>query len=318
MANYIVRDTFTQWFAHGKLVGRMYGPNLQANGWPPCFVLVSDLTAICQTTDCYDDRLFHHLIVERVIHMIAFITGATAGYGYATARKFLTEGWSVVAAGRRAERIEPLRAEFGNAVLPLKLDVTRRDDVLQAVNELPSAFRDVDVLVNNAGGAYGLEPAQQANLDDWDTMVDINIRGVMYCTRALLPGMVERNRGHVVNIGSVAGEFPYPGGNVYGGVKAFTHQFSLNLRSDLLGTAVRVTCLEPGLTGGTEFSEVRFRGDRAKAASVYAGADAMTADDIAETVYWITTRPARVNINTISMMATCQAFSSFAIHRKPK
>jgi 3-hydroxy acid dehydrogenase/malonic semialdehyde reductase len=250
--------------------------------------------------------------------VIALITGATAGYGYATAQKFLREGWSVIAAGRRVERIDPLRKEFGDAVLPLKLDVTRREDVMRALDGLPETFRNIDVLVNNAGGAYGLEPAQRANLDDWDTMVDINIRGLMYCTRAVLPGMVERNRGHVVNIGSVAGEFPYPGGNAYGGAKAFTHQFSLNLRADLLGTAVRVTCVEPGLSGGTEFSEVRFKGDKSKAAAVYAGADAMTADDIAETVFWVATRPARVNVNTISLMATCQAFSPFAIHRTTK
>ncbi len=250
--------------------------------------------------------------------MIAFITGATAGYGYATAEKFLREGWSVVAAGRRIERIDPLRKEYGEAVLPLKLDVTQRQEVLSAVENLPAAFKTVDVLVNNAGGAHGLGPAQTANLDDWDTMIDINIRGLMYCTRAVLPGMVERQRGHVINIGSVAGEFPYPGGNAYGGVKAFTHQFSLNLRADLLGTNVRVTCVEPGLSGGTEFSEVRFKGDKTKAAAVYAGTEPMTADDIAETVYWVATRPARVNVNTISMMATCQAFSPFAIHRTAK
>lgn len=250
--------------------------------------------------------------------MIAFITGATAGYGYATAEKFLREGWSVVAAGRRVERVEPLRETYGERVLALKMDVTRRDQVLRAVEGLPATFKAVDVLVNNAGGAYGLEPAHRAVLDDWDTMVDINVRGLMYCTRALLPGMVERNRGHVVNIGSVAGEFPYPGGNVYGGVKAFTHQFSLNLRADLLGSNVRVTCIEPGLSGGTEFSEVRFKGDKAKAAAVYAGTEPMTADDIADAVYWVATRPARVNINTVSMMATCQAFSPFAIHRTNK
>jgi len=250
--------------------------------------------------------------------MIAFITGATAGYGYATAEKFLRAGWSVVAAGRRVERVEPLRETYGERVLALKMDVTRRDQVLRAVEGLPAAFKAVDVLVNNAGGAYGLEPAHRAVLDDRDTMVDINVRGLMYCTRALLPGMVERNRGHVVNIGSVAGEFPYPGGNVYGGVKAFTHQFSLNLRADLLGSNVRVTCIEPGLSGGTEFSEVRFKGDKAKAAAVYAGTEPMTADDIADAVYWVATRPARVNINTVSMMATCQAFSPFAIHRTNK
>ena len=248
--------------------------------------------------------------------MIAFVTGATAGYGFAMARKYLQEGWSVVAAGRRVERVEPLRQEFGDRVLPLKLDVTSREDVQKAIASLPAAFKEVDVLVNNAGGAHGLEPVQRANLDDWDTMIDVNIRGLLYVTRALLPGMVERSKGHVVNIGSVAGEFPYPGGNAYGGVKAFTHQFSLNMRADLLGTQVRVTCVEPGLSGGTEFSEVRFKGDKEKAAAVYAGTEPMTAVDIAETVYWVSTRPAHVNVNTISLMATCQAFSPFAIHRK--
>jgi 3-hydroxy acid dehydrogenase / malonic semialdehyde reductase len=250
--------------------------------------------------------------------MIAFVTGATAGFGYAIAQFFARNGWKVIASGRRVERLEPLKKEFGDKVLAIKLDVTDRDAVFKAVESLPAGFGEVDVLINNAGGALGLEPAQRANLDDWDRMVDTNIKGVMYCTRALLPGMVERNRGHVINIGSIAGEFPYPGGNVYGGVKAFVRQFSLNLRADLLGTAVRVTDVEPGLTGGTEFSEVRFKGDKAKAAAIYAGADAMTPEDIAETVYWIATRPGRVNVNTISIMATCQAFSPFAIHRTPK
>ena len=247
--------------------------------------------------------------------MIAFVTGATAGFGYAMVQYFARNGWKVVAAGRRVERLEPLQKEFGEKILPVKLDVTDRDAVFKAVEGLPAGFAQVDVLVNNAGGALGLEPAQRANLDDWDRMVDTNIKGVMYCTRAFLPGMVERKRGHVINIGSIAGEFPYPGGNVYGGVKAFVRQFSLNLRADLLGTSVRVTDVEPGLTGGTEFSEVRFKGDKTKAAAVYAGADAMTPEDIAEMVYWVATRPARVNVNTISVMATCQAFSPFAIHR---
>ncbi|MFN0315509.1 MAG: SDR family NAD(P)-dependent oxidoreductase [Burkholderiales bacterium] len=247
--------------------------------------------------------------------MIAFVTGATAGFGYAMARYFANNGWKIAAAGRRVEKLEPLVKEFGGKILPVKLDVTDRDAVSRVVGTLPAEFAQIDVLVNNAGGALGLEPAHRANLDDWDRMVDTNIKGVMYCTRAFLPGMVERKRGHVINIGSIAGEFPYPGGNVYGGVKAFVRQFSLNLRADLLGTGVRVTDVEPGLTGGTEFSEVRFKGDKAKAAAVYAGADAMTPEDIAEMVYWVATRPARVNINTMSVMATCQAFSPFAIHR---
>ena len=164
-----------------------------------------------------------------------------------------------------------------------------------AISRLPEGFREVDVLVNNAGGALGLDPAPTADLDDWDAMVDINIKGVMYCTRLLLPGMVERKRGHIINLGSVAAEFPYPGGNVYGGVKAFVHQFSYNLRSDLLGTGVRVTDIQPGLTSDTEFSVVRFKGDAEKAAAIYKGVTALSADDVADAIHWVATRPAHVN-----------------------
>ncbi len=247
--------------------------------------------------------------------MIVFVTGATAGFGYAIARRFAQDGAHVVAAGRRVERLAPLTAEFGDRMHALALDVTDRDAVARAFAELPAAFRNVDLLVNNAGGAIGLEPAQSASLDDWEQMVATNVNGVMYCTRAVLPGMVERNRGHVVNIGSVAGEFPYPGGNVYGASKAFVHQFSMNLRADLFGTAVRVTQIEPGLVGGTEFSNVRFRGDDAKAANVYKNTEALTADDIADTVHWVATRPAHVNINVLSLMPVTQAFGPLAIKR---
>jgi len=175
----------------------------------------------------------------------------------------------------------------------------------------------VDVLVNNAGLALGLEPAHRASLDDWDTMVDTNIKGLMYVTRAVLPGMVERGRGHVVNIGSVAAEWPYPGGNAYGASKAFVHQFSLNLRADLLGTPVRVTDLEPGLCSGTEFSQVRFHGDEARAAKVYDKTEPLTAEDVADAVHWVATRPAHVNVNTLSLMPVGQAFGPLAVHRKP-
>jgi 3-hydroxy acid dehydrogenase / malonic semialdehyde reductase len=171
------------------------------------------------------------------------------------------------------------------------------------------------VLVNNAGMARGLEPAQAADLDDWDAMVDTNIKGLMYMTRALLPGMVARDRGHVVNIGSTAGEWPYPGGNVYGATKAFVRQFSYNLRADLHGTKVRVTDIEPGLVGGTEFSGIRFRGDQAKAEGVYAGTDPLTPDDIADTVHWVATRPARVNVNLLQVMPVVQSFGPLRIHR---
>jgi 3-hydroxy acid dehydrogenase/malonic semialdehyde reductase len=247
--------------------------------------------------------------------MIVFVTGASSGFGAAIARKFAQEGAKVIIAARREERLQALRAELGSVALPLVLDVRKREAVREAVASLPADFAAVDVLVNNAGLALGLEPAQRADLDDWERMIDTNIKGLVYSTRAVLPGMVARNRGHIVNLGSIAGEFPYPGGNVYGATKAFVRQFSLNLRADLLGTALRVTDVEPGMCGGTEFSEVRFKGDQAKVDSVYAGTDPLTAEDVADTVYWVSSRPARVNINTISVMPVCQSFGPFAIKR---
>jgi 3-hydroxy acid dehydrogenase / malonic semialdehyde reductase len=247
--------------------------------------------------------------------MIVLVTGASAGFGAAIARRFIRDGAKVIAAGRRWERLEALQEELGSALLPVTLDVRQREAVDAAIAELPAEFAAIDVLVNNAGLALGLEPAQRADLDDWDAMIDTNIKGVVYCTRAVLPGMVARDRGHIVNLGSIAAEFPYPGGNVYGGTKAFVRQFSLNLRADLLGTAVRVTDVEPGMCGGTEFSNVRFKGDDAKVSSIYAGTDPLTAEDIADTVHWVTSRPPRVNINTISLMPVCQAFGPLAIKR---
>jgi 3-hydroxy acid dehydrogenase/malonic semialdehyde reductase len=170
------------------------------------------------------------------------------------------------------------------------------------------------LLVNNAGLALGLEPAHKASLDDWDTMVDTNIKGVMYCTRAILPGMVARSRGHVVNIGSIAGSWPYPGGNVYGASKAFVQQFSRNLRADLLGTQVRVTNIEPGMAE-TEFSKVRFKGDDEKAHKVYLGAEPLLPEDIADIVVWVSSVPARVNINSVEVMSVCQSWGPLAVHR---
>ncbi len=244
-----------------------------------------------------------------------FVTGATAGFGAATARRFAGNGARVIVAGRRVDRLEPLRAEFGELVHPLALDVRDRAAVAAVVGALPAEFAQIDVLVNNAGLAAGLEPAQNADLDDWDAMVDTNVKGLMYVTRAILPGMVARNRGHVINLGSTAGEFPYPGGNVYGATKAFVYQFSLNLRADLLGTAVRVTDVEPGLAGGTEFSTIRFHGDESKAASVYAGTTPLSAEDVAETIVWVASRPAHVNVNSIQLMPVCQAFGPLAVKR---
>jgi len=246
--------------------------------------------------------------------MIVFVTGASSGFGAAIARRFAAEGHAVVAAARRAERLHELKKEFGARLLPLPLDVRDRAAVERAVTQLPPAFADIDVLVNNAGLALGLEPAQRTDPEDWERMVDTNVKGLMYCTRAVLPGMVARDRGHVVNIGSVAGEWPYPGGNVYGATKAFVRQFSLNLRADLLGTRVRVSEIEPGMAQ-TEFSLVRFDGDASRASAVYQGVQPLTAEDVAETVHWVVSRPPHVNVNTVSLMPIGQAFSPFAVHR---
>ncbi|HEX9308727.1 MAG TPA: SDR family NAD(P)-dependent oxidoreductase [Anaeromyxobacter sp.] len=247
---------------------------------------------------------------------IALVTGATSGFGEACAEAFARAGAVVVAAARRKERLEALVARLGNGkVHPLVLDVRDRAAVEKAMKGLPPPFAAVDVLVNNAGLALGLEPAQRASLDEWDTMIDTNCRGLVTMTRAVLPGMIERNRGHVVNVGSVAGTYPYPGGNVYGATKAFVHQFTLNLRADLLGTAVRASCVEPGMAE-TEFSVVRFGGDPARAAKVYEGVKPLSAADVAETILWIASLPPHVNVNTIELMPVQQAFSPFAIHRQ--
>jgi 3-hydroxy acid dehydrogenase/malonic semialdehyde reductase len=246
---------------------------------------------------------------------IVFVTGASSGFGAAVARRFASSGARVVAAARRTDRLEDLSAEFGPQILPVTLDVRDRGAVAAAVALLPPEFADIDVLVNNAGLALGLGPAQDADLDEWDQMIDTNCKGLTYCTRAILPGMVARGRGHVINLGSVAGSYPYPGGNVYGGTKAFVHQFSLNLRSDLHGTGVRVTCVEPGMAD-TEFSTVRFGGDKAQADTVYAGMQPMTSGDIAEAIYWAATQPPHVNVNRIELMATAQSFAPFQVARE--
>jgi 3-hydroxy acid dehydrogenase/malonic semialdehyde reductase len=201
-------------------------------------------------------------------------------------------------------------------VLPIALDVTDAAAVAHAIADLPPEFAAVDLLVNNAGLARGLDPAQSAKLADWEAMVDTNVKGLMYVTHAVLPGMVARGRGHVINIGSVAGSWPYLGGNVYGATKAFVRQFSLNLRADLAGTPVRVTDIEPGLVGDTEFSSVRFDGDAARAAKPYEGIETLTPYDVAETVHWIATLPARMNVNTIEIMPVAQSFAGLSYSRK--
>ena len=239
------------------------------------------------------------------------ITGATSGFGAACARRFASAGWRLILTGRRHDRLEQLRTELGEAVsATLTFDVRDGEAVAAALGGL-----EVDVLLNNAGLALGLEPAWEADLDDWETMVDTNVKGVMYCTRAVLPGMVARNRGHVINISSTAAHWPYPGGNVYGASKAFVEQFTRNLRADLLGTRVRATCIAPGMAE-TEFSSVRFKGDEARAERVYAGAEPLTAGDIAEIIYFVTNLPGHVNINALEVMSIDQAWGHLAVHRR--
>ncbi|SFG79062.1 3-hydroxy acid dehydrogenase / malonic semialdehyde reductase [Duganella sp. CF458] len=246
--------------------------------------------------------------------MIVLVTGATAGFGAAMARVFVKNGHKVIAAGRRAERLEALAAELGLNLLPLKLDVTDKGAIQAALASLPADWKEIDVLINNAGLALGIKGAHEADLEDWETMIATNCTGLVTITRALLPGMVERGRGTIINLGSVAGAYPYPGGNVYGATKAFVEQFTLNLRADLIGTGVRATNIAPGLCGGTEFSNVRLKDDAA-AAKVYEGTTPLTADDIANTAFWIATLPQHINVNSIELMPTCQGFSPFAIKR---
>jgi 3-hydroxy acid dehydrogenase/malonic semialdehyde reductase len=248
--------------------------------------------------------------------MIVFVTGASSGFGSAIARKFCKSGALVIGAARRRERLEALQRELGDCFASIELDVRDRDAVEKVFSELPARFSPLDILVNNAGLALGLEPAHQADLDEWQRMIDTNVTGLVYCTRAVLPAMVANGRGHIINIGSTAGHYPYPGGNVYGATKAFVHQFTLNLRADLIGTGVRCTAIEPGLSGGTEFSNVRMRGDDARAAKVYEGTQPLLADDIAEAVHWVATLPAHVNINTMEMMPVCQGPGPLVVARK--
>ena len=247
----------------------------------------------------------------------AFITGATSGFGKACAKLFAQDGWNLVLAARRADRLADIKAQLEGdiAVHTITLDVRSRQAVKEAIDNLPEQFADVDILLNNAGLALGLAPAQKADLDDWETMVDTNIKGMMYCTRALLPGMVERNRGHIFNVGSVAGDWPYPNGNVYCATKAFVKQFSLTLLADLVGTHVRVTNIEPGLAE-TEFSIVRFKGDSDIAAKVYENLQPLTATDIADIIFWAASRPPHVNINRIEVMPVCQALGPMVLHRE--
>ncbi|HIG41917.1 MAG: SDR family NAD(P)-dependent oxidoreductase [bacterium] len=243
------------------------------------------------------------------------ITGASSGFGKACALKFIDNGHKVILAARREERIQALVDKFGDNAMGITLDVRDRAAVFDAVEKIPLEFADINILINNAGLALGLGGAQEADMDEWETMVDTNVKGLMYLCRAVLPGMVERGGGHVVNLGSVAASWPYPGGNVYGGTKAFVQQFSRNLRVDLSGKNIRVSNIEPGMCE-TEFSVVRFSGDEEKAKQVYNGMKPLSAEDIAEIIYWTTSLPSHINVNQLEVMPTAQSWSAFSVHRE--
>ncbi len=246
---------------------------------------------------------------------VALITGATSGFGEAMARRLLSAGAHVIATGRRADRLAALAAEVASErLLTRVLDVRDQASIDAMLTDLPAPFDAIDILFNNAGLALGLNKAHEADLDQWQTMIDTNVSGLVRVTRAVLPGMVARNRGDVINMSSVAASYPYPGGNVYGATKAFVRQFSLNLRSDLLGTKIRVTSIEPGMAD-TEFSVVRFSGDQASADKVYQGVHAMSADDVALVCEGVLKLPAHININSLELMPVQQAFGPFAVNR---
>jgi len=258
---------------------------------------------------------------NRLENKRALVTGGSRGIGAAIVRRLASEGAHVALTyisneEQANQTVQAVRA-LGLKALAIHADSADAQAVTAAVERTVNDLGGIDILVNNAGLAKGLEPAQRATVDDWEQMVDTNCKGLMYATRAVLPGMVARGRGHVINLGSVAGSYPYPGGNAYGASKAFVHQFSLNLRSDLHGTGVRVTCIEPGLAGGTEFSTVWFNGDQQRASAVYTGVDALGPDDVAEAVHWVASLPAHVNVNVLELMTVAQSFGPFQIHRRP-
>lgn len=246
---------------------------------------------------------------------VAVVTGATSGFGLAVTEQLAGAGARVIAIGRRRERLEALRDAFGaDRIHPAAFDVRDADAMTAALAEAPPAFQAIDTLINNAGLALGLDPAQRAQWVDWQTMIDTNVTALARLTHAVLPRLVAQGRGDIINVSSVAASYPYPGGNVYGATKAFVRQFSLNLRADLLGAGVRVTSIEPGMCD-TEFSAVRFRGDAGAAAQVYRGMQPLSAEDVAGVIVSTLKLPRHITINTIELMPTAQAFGPFAVHR---
>lgn len=248
----------------------------------------------------------------------AFITGATSGFGLACARRFAADGWNLVLTGRREERLAAIRDELSAQcqVLTLTLDVTDAEAVKAAVDALPDPFAQVDLLLNNAGLALGTEAAQNCDLKEWQKMIDTNVSGLVAVTHALLPTLIKQGKGSsIINLGSIAGHWPYPGGNVYCGTKAFVEQFSYGLRCDLSGTGVRVTNLAPGLSE-SEFTLVRTGGNQDAYDSLYKGADPIQPQDVADTVFWLASLPPHLNVNQLELMPVSQAWSPFSIHRE--
>ena len=250
--------------------------------------------------------------------MNVLITGASAGFGKALAERLVAKGHRVIGCARRLDKLNALAENLGELFLPVVMDVSDTASIPQIIADLPDDFKEIDVLVNNAGLALGTEPAQKTNLDDWMRMVDTNIKGLIALTHAVLPAMVARDSGYIINLGSIAGNWPYYGGNVYGGTKAFVKQFSLNLRADLVGTQVRVTNLEPGSVAGTEFSNVRYHGDDNKAAEVYDGFKNMTGDDIGDILLWLIESPAHINVNRLEVMPVAQTYNGLTIAKQDK
>ena len=248
--------------------------------------------------------------------MNVLITGASAGFGKALAERLVANGHRVIGCARRLDKLNALADTLGEAFLPVVMDVSDTASIPHIIADLPADFKQIDVLVNNAGLALGTEPAQKADLDDWMLMIDTNIKGLMALTHAVLPAMVARDSGYIINVGSIAGSWPYFGGNVYGATKAFVKQFSLNLRADLIGTQVRVTNLEPGNVAGTEFSNVRYHGDDKKAAQVYDGFKTMTGDDIGDILLWLIESPAHINVNRLEVMPVAQTYNGLTIAKQ--
>lgn len=244
------------------------------------------------------------------------ITGASSGFGAACARRFASDGGQLILLARSGDKLAALADELADqARIHVSVsDMRDRDAIIGLPDQLPASFRDIDILINNAGLALGVAPAQDAELEDWEVMVDTNIKGLMRLTRVILPGMVKRDRGHIINVGSSAASWPYPGGNAYGGSKAFVQQFTRGLKADLIGTQIRVSNIEPGLAN-TNFSRARFKGDQTKADAVYAGTQPMTAEDVAEAIHWTTRVPPHVNITNIELMPVCQAWGPWAVAR---